>query len=223
MRKCFLILLVLSTVVALLPRFCSSKWAKQQIEQRIEKQIGGICKIESFTLNWMGMQTCHHVKWHDPKKGLSLEAEEVMIRENLIDCLRYKERPLHVMLEGVTLDIQAGIKWIKKSQKDLHISFSPIEATLSDGEILYQRIELDINEKMRAYTWGAINLNRENLEIILGLPKPILAKVFKECRNLPEDFLLEIPVSCDLSVQSVQKKLLWYLLKNYAMVTSLHK
>ena len=223
MRKLILTFLVLAAIVAFLPRFGSSDWAKQQIQLRLEKQIGGICEIESISLNWFRAQTCHHVKWHDPKKGLSLEADKVTIQENLIDCIRYREKPLHVSLEGVSLDVTAGMKWLKKTQKDLHIAFSPIDATLNRGEITYQRIELDINEKMRAYSWGTIDLNRERLEITLGLPQQILAKVFKECRHLPEDFLLEIPISCDLSVQSIQKKLFWYILKNYATVTSLHK
>lgn len=221
MRKLIIFLIALVAITFSLPKFASSKWAKREIELHLQRQIGGNVKIDTLSLKWFGEQVCHGVHFEDPNKGLCIDAEKMVIQSDLIDCLRYKEKPLFVKIHGVSLDLKAGMKWIKKTQKDLHIAFSPIDARLERGQIHFQRVELDINDKMHAYTWGKLDLNHERLKMTLGLPQPILAKVFKECRNLPEDFLLEVPVSCDLSVQSIQKKLFWYLLKNHSMIRSL--
>lgn len=223
MRKILAILLLVGLLIAFLPYFGSSEYVTQKIEQQLEKRLGGECKIGRLTLSWTGSQVCRDVRWVDHQKGLVIEASQVAVRAPLFDCMQIRETPLNVEIEGVVLNLQAGMKWIKKTKKDLHIAFSPIDATLCNREITFKRVELDINDKMTAYGWGSLDLKKDSIEMTLGLPQPLLAKVFKECRHLPEDFLLEVPLSCDLSVQSIQKKLFWYLLKNYATVTSLHK
>lgn len=220
MRKALLgIGLLLAVVTYFLPHFASRGWTKKQLESHLATQLGGEVKIQKLSLNWGKKQWCHNVTWIDREKGISVCAKQVEVFAGLINCLRYKNNPLDVYVEGAEMKSNANFRFIKKKKKkNLEMKFSPIRAKLSHRVISFQNTEIDINDSMRIFTFGEINLERDHMNITLGLPQKVLGKVFKEAKTLPEDFVLEIPVSTRLSSKSLEKALLSFFLKNYGSI-----
>ncbi|NGX47015.1 MAG: hypothetical protein K1000chlam3_00384 [Chlamydiae bacterium] len=224
MRKVLFIILFLGTVVFFLPQIASFGFAKRQVEAHLAKQLGGEVKIEKLSLSWFSIQTCHKVQWIDPSNGITLFADQVAVLASLSDCLRFKEKPLNVQVTGAEMKSQAKFRFIKKKKKkDLELHFSPIVAKIENGTIAFQQMQIEINTSMKVTVRGQFDLKKHHMDITLGLPPQTLKKVFKEAKNLPDDFLLEIPISTKLNSKAFEKALIGFFLKNYATVTSLHK
>ncbi|MDN3506373.1 MAG: hypothetical protein P0S96_03990 [Simkaniaceae bacterium] len=224
MRKILLSFLFLGAFTFFLPYFASIPWTKKQAEERLSKQLGGEVKIQSLSLSWLSTQKCQNVQWTNLANGYTLEADQIVLQEGLIQCLRYKESPLNVQVTGASMKTKGNFRFIKKMRKKkLDLAFSPIQATVQNGVIAFDKIQIDINEKMHVTTKGEIDLTRNHMEIVLGLRPETLGKIFKEAKNLPDEFELEIPISTQLSGKALEKALIGFFLKNYAKVTSLHK
>jgi hypothetical protein len=224
MRKLFLAFLFLGALVFFLPHFLSLNVLKQQVEKRLSSQLGGEVQIEKISLSWLSTQRADNVTWHHPKKGLSVLAETITLQENLMECLRSQEKPLHLEVTGASMQTQGDFRFIRKMRgKNLSLKFSPILAKVQNGVIEVERTQIAINEKMQITTQGVLDFSKSRIDILLGLKQETLQKVFKEARNLPEDFVLEIPIQTDMSGKSIEKALLGYFIRNYARVTSLHK
>lgn len=119
---------------------------------------------------------------------------------------------------------KAHFRFIKKfRKKDLNLHFSPIEAKIENGIIAFNQMEIEINKSMKVGAWGEINFEKQHMDLTLGLPPKTLKKLFKEAKNLPDDFLLEIPISTKLNSKALEKTLIGFFLKNYATVTSPHR
>lgn len=220
MRKIFIpICIVLGTLIYFLPFLASRGWAKGQLESHLAAQLGGEVKIKTLFLGWNQKQSCRHVTWIDKEKGISISADRVEILAGLIDCIRYKNTPLNVYVEGAEMKSNASLRFIKKKKKKhLEMKFSPISATLSKRIVTFQRTEIEINGSMKVFTSGEINLEKDQMDITLGLPQKALGKVFKEAKNLPENFVLEIPVATKLSAKAFEKVLLAFFLKNFGSI-----
>lgn len=224
MRKVLLTLLFFGAATFFLPHFASSSWAKKQVETRLSSQLGGKVKIEKISLSWLSTQKCLNVRWENTLNGFTLFADEIALKEGLVHCLRYKESPLSIQVLGAQMQTQSNFRFIKKMRKKtLNLAFSPIDATVQNSVIAFEDMKIDINEKLHVLTRGEIDFTRNHLSIVLGLGPETLKKVFKEAKNLPEDFVLEIPISTTLSGKALEKALIGFFLKNYAKVTSLHK
>lgn len=219
MRKWAFIFIALALVVYFLPYMLSWGWAKSQVQTHLERQLGGKVCIGKLTLSWWGKQHCQNVAWKDDPKGFSVYAERVEVLAGLIDCLRYKDKPLDVFVEGATMKSQANLRFFKKKKKkDLEMHFSPIRAILIHKIIRFEHTQIQINDSMHVFTSGEIDLERDSMNIQLGLPQKALGKIFKEARNLPEDFVLEIPVATKLSGKALEKALLGFFLKNFGSI-----
>ncbi|NGX37273.1 MAG: hypothetical protein K1000chlam2_00427 [Chlamydiae bacterium] len=213
MRKWILIFALLAAAVYFLPRFASTEWIKKKLEARLQSQLGGNVKIEKITLQWSSEQSCHQLEWTDPKNGIVFHVDQMVIKAPLVDCLRYREKPLDIIAFGAQTSFKGNLKLIKKKNKAFEIHFSPIQARVEKGVITFSQIEMDINESIKVFTWGKIDLQKSRMNLTLGLPPKTLKKLFK-AKDLPEDFLLEIPLSCKLNGRSMERKLLAYFLKN---------
>lgn len=218
-KRIWISLIVLLSVAFFLPQIGSTFYGKRKIEAHLETLLGGSVAIERISLSWWGNQRCHQVKWSDESNGISLTASTVNIQANLIDCLKYKENPLDVLVEGAKIACAPHKKFLKV-EGQMELAFSPIRALVQKGAITIERTEIKVSESMKVITWGTIDLDGQQMDMTLGLPQKTLKKLFK-VKNLPEEFLLEIPISSKLSMRALEKKLISSLIKNYAMVGSL--
>ncbi len=216
MRKFLFTILFLGVFAFFLPQLASWGWAKKQVEAHLAKQLGGEVQIENLSLSWWKTQKCQKVTWTDTHNGIVLFADQVSVLADLTDCIRFKEKPLDVLVEGATMKSKANFRFIKKlRKKDLNLHFSPIEAKIENGIIAFNQIEIEINESMKVGAWGEIDFAKQQMDLTLGLPPQTIKKMFKEAKNLPDDFLLEIPISTKLNSKALEKTLIGFFLKNY--------
>lgn len=220
-RLIFLLIFALFTVVFFLPKMATGGFAKKQMIARIEKNLGGKITIDNLHLSWTDRQSCKQLQWNDHRNNITLSANSLIVPEHLINCLRYNDRPLKVLVEGASIKCEPKGKFLKSKQKyrQLNIKFAPFVATVQKGHVSFDKTEIDVTDSLRVAIWGSLDLNKNHMDITLQLSPKALEKMFK-IKNLPANYLLDIPISCKMSTKALEKHLLAFLLKNYAKVTS---
>lgn len=93
----------------------------------------------------------------------------------------------------------------------LPIWVTPIYFEIKNQTLFLQRIDALFAKKLHLCSWGKIDLQNNLLNLILGIPKDTLEKVFK-IHSLPENYVLQIPVkgsikNPDISTGSVKAKI----------------
>lgn len=197
------ILLLLLPTLFFLPQI-ASKIAHPKIEKLLEKKLGGRIEVKKVSLSWLGKQACKEVIWS--KKNFTLVADKIVL---------IQKNPLRIEVEGARMDTISNMRLLRR-KKDLQLQFSKIDATIEKRGISFEPTEILINEKKRVHVNGAIDFKKNKMDITLGIPPETLKKVFKQAKNLPSDFLLEIPIQTDLNGKALEKELFKYFIKNYA-------
>ncbi len=223
MRKLLLCFCLLGSGIFFLPKLASGKWAEQHLVSHLQKRLGGEVSCEKISLSWTDKQQCSFLHWIDQRNNISLSAESLVISDTLLNCLRFKEKPLRVSVEGATLECAPKMRVLKKKKyQRLNMVCSTIDATIDHGVVSFNKIEIDVTDSLKVVTWGTIDLDKQHINITLGLPPKAMQKLFG-LKDLPENYLLEVPISCKMSSKVLEKKLLGFFLKNYATVTSLQR
>jgi hypothetical protein len=83
-------------------------------------------------------------------------------------------------------------------QEELAVWFAPIDATVRHGVIGCERTELLVADTYQICTWGKIDLPRDYVDMTLGLTASCLEQALG-IRNLPESYVLQIPMRGPLS------------------------
>lgn len=83
-------------------------------------------------------------------------------------------------------------------KEDLMLWFAPIDLHTSKGVIDVERTEVLIANTFDIAIWGKMNLKKNYVDMILGLPAPTLQKAF-DIRGLPQDYVLTIPMKGPLN------------------------
>ncbi len=97
---------------------------------------------------------------------------------------------------------------------DLTLWFTPIDLHIQDQLCSLERTEILINNSLEICTFGKIDLEKENVNMILGLTSQCLHKAFG-IENLPPDYLLQIPLKGSMDNVKLDTK------KATAKITSL--
>jgi hypothetical protein len=219
MRKFFIIGLTLLCLGSFFPPIASKTFAKKQITTHLESQLGGKVEIDSVSLHWLGSQRCRHVVWTDPKHTFVCKSQEIEIHAGLLQCLRFKESPLNVTVKGAALQSDAELFFLKNKKKQgLLIEFPLIQAHLEKGTLSFGHTEVKLNGKMQMHTKGKIDLVSNRLDLIVGIPAKILRKVVK-IKEIPDFFVLELPISTTLSSKSIEQELFFSLLSKNQFLT----
>ena len=77
--------------------------------------------------------------------------------------------------------------------KDLELWFAPIDLHILEGIVDIERTEVLIASTYDIALWGAIDLPKDRVDMILGLTAQCLNKAFG-IKNLPPDYVLHIPM-----------------------------
>ena len=221
MRKLLLSLFLMAASLFFLPNLLSTSWGKHRFEHYLKMHLSGEVHIDSLSLSWFGKQTCKGVHWTQNNNQLQCFASEITCHAPLFDCLNYKSQSLDLSLEGGSISSAQGIKILRKKKK-LDIHFTPVKVQVIQGSIIFERVELSLNEKHTFLMEGTVDLAKNYLDVQLGIPSETLKKMFK-LKELPKGYVLEVPLSCSLTSQALQKKFLGIFLRNYAKVTSLQR
>jgi len=216
-------LITLVSVGYFLPQIVSANFGKDMLEAHLESLLGGEVTIKRLSLNWQGQQSCHRVQWIDEKNGIAIEAKSLVISASLMDCLKYKDKPLRVVVEGAKATCKGNLNFLKiYDRTSLKLRFSPITALIEEGKITIEKTEISLTKSVKVFTWGSVNLENSRMDLIVGLPPKTLKKLFKS-GNLAKDTLLEIPISTKLSTHAMRKQLAKYFLHNYSSIKALQK
>lgn len=191
-------------MVFFLPQL-ASKIAHPKVEKFLEKKLGGQVEVKKFSISLQGKKTCKEVTWS--KEKFTLVADKIVL---------IQKNPLRIEVDGARMDTTSNMRLLRR-KKDLQLQFSKIDATIEKKGISFDPIQILINEKKKVHIHGSIDFRANKMDITLGIPPMTLKKVFKEAKNLPSDFLLEIPIQTDLSGKALEKELLKYFIKNYTL------
>jgi len=221
MRKILFTLVLLGLGVYFFPTILSTNWGKERLEHYLESHLGGDVSIETLNLSWRDHQVCTGVTWKQPEGDLNCYVEKIICEAPLFDCLAYKSNSLDLFLKGGRITSPTKIHLLR-NEKNLDIRFTPVRAKVTNGQIAFEKTEIHLNKKFQLHMEGTLNLATNYLNVQLGIPSTSIKKMFK-IKELPEGYVLEVPLSCHLSAKEVEKKLVWIFLKNYATVTSLQR
>lgn len=221
MRKILYPILLLGVAVYFLPHILSTNWGKERVSALLEKQLGGQVQIEDLSLNWSKMQSCNSVRWTNKEKKLEAKIDKLLIQSTLLDLLTYKSSNIDLMFEGVSLSSPTKIGVLKK-KKPMDLSIGRGLAKVQAGRIFLPTTLMMLNQKHLILLEGNVDFTSSEIDLQVGLPAETLTRMFG-LKNLPEDYLLEIPICCEMSAKALEKKLFRAFLKNYARVTSLQR
>lgn len=221
MRKWILVFPLLIAIY-FLPKIASTDLLKSRIENHFSKQLGGKVTIEKLDLSWNGLQKCQNVTWENPAKQVFTHAETIQCKMPFPTWFQIGKRPFDVEILGASLKSDAKLKVLKKKNKKLEISFDPICAQIKNGAIFLEKTSAHVRSSITVSIEGVIDLERSHLDLNMGMGEKTLRKLFK-IQNLPEDYVLEIPLQCKMKASSIERKLLKSLMMNYATVMSLQR
>jgi hypothetical protein len=105
-------------------------------------------------------------------------------------------------------NIHLALSLLKQNQDpmpDLKLWFTPIDLHIENQVCKVERTEILINNSLEICTFGEINLGKEDVNMILGLPCQCLHKAFG-IENLPPDYVLHIPLKGTLDNVKLDSK-----------------
>jgi len=73
------------------------------------------------------------------------------------------------------------------------IWFTPVDLSITDGQLKSDRMDFLINNSLHLCTWGKADLITKYVDMILGLPADALEKVL-QIQNLPQNYVMQIPL-----------------------------
>ncbi len=134
-----------------------------------------------------------------PAKGVSLSLFPFSMDKINIPNMRIELGKVRAENEG---NLNFAVTLLKLSQfgrgGDLRLWFAPIDLQIKNGVIDCERTEVLAENAYQVCFWGKVNLPQNNVDMILGLTASCLKKAFG-IKNLPEKYLLQIPVRGTLS------------------------
>ncbi len=87
---------------------------------------------------------------------------------------------------------------------DLTIWFTPLYASLNNGILLIERMDMLLAGTYPNAVWGKIDFNKDKVNLIIGLGADTLKKAFG-AKELPKDYILQLPMKGSLSSVSIDK------------------
>ena len=75
----------------------------------------------------------------------------------------------------------------------LTVQITPIIARIENGVATYERTDFILDNRIKVASWGRVDLVRDQVEMVLGLPAETLGKIFG-IYGLAPDYILQIPV-----------------------------
>jgi hypothetical protein len=73
------------------------------------------------------------------------------------------------------------------------IQFSPLQFHIADGIASFEKMDALIENTIAIVVWGQVDLNKDQVKMVLGIPAATLAKALG-MKDLPSDYLLQIPI-----------------------------
>ncbi len=102
----------------------------------------------------------------------------------------------------ITLGLLKQAKY--RSGDELELWFAPLDFKIQNGVVNCERTEILIAKEYQVCTWGTVNLPGDSVDGILGLTASCLKNAFG-IQNLPENYVLQIPVYGSLSNIKIDK------------------
>lgn len=96
----------------------------------------------------------------------------------------------------------------KDASKDMNIWFAPISAKVQNGVLTYERFDFLLGDQLHLASWGELNLLKNDFSSTLGVTAETLA-YSQNIQNLPEDYMLQIPIKGNLANFSASKAINW--------------
>ncbi len=94
-------------------------------------------------------------------------------------------------------NIQATLGLLKNKQftkdKEVKLWFAPIDLKVKKGIVDVERTEILIASTFDIAIWGNVDMVKDYVDMLLGLPAPTLQKAFG-IKGLPDDYVLTIPM-----------------------------
>jgi hypothetical protein len=78
--------------------------------------------------------------------------------------------------------------------KNVSIWFQPIKISSRNGFLMVDRFDFLLQDRFQIALWGQVDLNKEILGLVLGLPSLTLQRAFG-ITGLPSDYVVQVPIS----------------------------
>ncbi len=105
-------------------------------------------------------------------------------------------------------NLQTTLGLLKKGQyrsgDELELWFAPLDFKIQNGVMNCERTEILLASEFQVCTWGNVDLPGDSVDGILGLTASCLKNAFG-IKNLPENYVLQIPVYGSLSDVKIDK------------------
>lgn len=140
----------------------------------------------------------------DPK-GFSLPISPFKLEEMNVPNARIELGQVSCKNEG-NLTIALGLlKMSQNSQGNtLNLWFTPVDLHILQGVVKVERTDILVADAYDIALWGTVNPVSDKVDMVLGLTAQALKKAFK-IKNLPEDYVLHIPLKGSLEHVEINK------------------
>lgn len=169
------------------------------LKERLYAQIMVTPKLSELFLREVNpfsitsIESLHPMTLEIEPKGFSLPLSNLNWQKLTIPHIRLELGQIHCKNEG-NLSLTLGLlKQNIPQTAELDLWFSPIDLHVDHNHCLIDRTEILINRNFEICTFGEIDLEKEKLNMILGLTSQCLNKAFS-INNLPPNYLLQIPL-----------------------------
>lgn len=217
MKKAILILLLLAALT-FLPQLASVGVGKKVVLAYLEKRYNVQIQVDTLSLSWRGKQQASGLRWTDPSSKAEYTAEKIEFSATLFDPFH----PSSAKIKGgkISLFNQGGIfETLITQGKNLDLYFPLLELSIEKQTLNFQKTEVLLNNSLPFFTWGQVDLSDRQLNLRIGLPAISLKKLFG-IKELPIDFILEVPLKGNidkLSLKKITSKVFKHILKENKM------
>lgn len=129
---------------------------------------------------------------------LRVDKEKFQIPVSPFDAAKSQVGQARAEFGNVTLEnggiLKALLALLKTEAGDrLTAQITPITARMENGVATYERTDFILDNRIRVASWGRVDLARDRVEMVLGLPAETLGKIFG-VYDLAADYVMQIPV-----------------------------
>jgi hypothetical protein len=125
------------------------------------------------------------------KEKFHIPTDPFAVKDILVDQARAEFGTITLENGGL---LQALLGFLRTGAGDrITVQVTPIVARVENGVATYERADFILDSGNRIASWGKIDLDKDRVEMVLGLTAETLDKIF-DVEGLEPDYVLQIPV-----------------------------
>lgn len=91
-----------------------------------------------------------------------------------------------------------------ENSESLKVWLTPIYVAMNAGVVRIERMDMLLNERFPLAAWGTVNLDRDRVDMIIGLSGAAIGSAFN-ISNVPKSYILQVPFKGPLNNPSLDK------------------